>query len=341
MIGNRGSLLAASGSGTTFGEKFPDPAVLPTGIPTGVAFSPTGDAVVVTHATSPFITAYRWSSSGFGAKYANPTVLSANAFAVDFTPSGSHVIISSGSTLVAYEWSSTTGFGTRQQTASFGSNVLTVRVSPSGEHIAINSANLLTLVPWTGTAFGGSYVTPASGDYGTSLRVVDFSPDGSFVGAVGVGGGIAVYPFFSGVLGSPYRASTGNVYGLDFNNAGSYLVWGGENGRALEIAAWSSSGFGAAVTTPSPSSFPGSPLSVCFSPLNSLLAVGLTSNTSPLYVYRWLGNALGSRFADPLTLPVGRVNGGRTMAFSPSGDALFVTHNSAPYVTAYKIFVDP
>ena len=31
--------------------------------------------IAVSHVNSPYITAYSWSSSGFGAKFANPTTL--------------------------------------------------------------------------------------------------------------------------------------------------------------------------------------------------------------------------------------------------------------------------
>jgi hypothetical protein len=32
-------------------------------------------AIAIGHATTPFITAYPWSGSGFGTKYANPSTL--------------------------------------------------------------------------------------------------------------------------------------------------------------------------------------------------------------------------------------------------------------------------
>ena len=42
--------------------------------------------IAVAHSTSPFITAYPWSSSGFGTKFTNPTTLPAsNGYGVAFT----------------------------------------------------------------------------------------------------------------------------------------------------------------------------------------------------------------------------------------------------------------
>jgi hypothetical protein len=50
---------------------------LPTGTGWGVNFSPSGEAIAVAHGTTPFVTAYPWSS-GFGTKYANPATLPSN-----------------------------------------------------------------------------------------------------------------------------------------------------------------------------------------------------------------------------------------------------------------------
>jgi hypothetical protein len=41
----------------------------------GAAFSPSDDAIAVAHFSSPFVTAYPWSTSGFGTKYSNPATL--------------------------------------------------------------------------------------------------------------------------------------------------------------------------------------------------------------------------------------------------------------------------
>jgi hypothetical protein len=48
---------------------------LPTGLGASVAFSPNNDAIAVAHLTTPFVSTYPWSGSGFGTKYSNPTTL--------------------------------------------------------------------------------------------------------------------------------------------------------------------------------------------------------------------------------------------------------------------------
>lgn len=58
-----------------FGSKFSNPASLPTGAGLDIDWTPTSDAVVIGHATSPFVSGYPFSGSGFGTKYANPSTL--------------------------------------------------------------------------------------------------------------------------------------------------------------------------------------------------------------------------------------------------------------------------
>jgi hypothetical protein len=64
---------------------------------------------------TPFITAYPWSGSGFGTKFANPATLPAS-FGMDtaFSPSGDAIAVAHhGSPFVtAYPWSGS-GFGTK------------------------------------------------------------------------------------------------------------------------------------------------------------------------------------------------------------------------------------
>ena len=45
-----------------------------------LAFSPSGADLAVAHATTPFVSVYPWTQgTGFGAKYANPATLPADA----------------------------------------------------------------------------------------------------------------------------------------------------------------------------------------------------------------------------------------------------------------------
>ena len=87
--------------------KFSDPGTTPTGQGNGVAFSPDGGAIAVAHNTSPYVTAYPWSS-GFGTKVTNPgTLPTGNGNAVAFAPNGNSIAVAHATTpfVSAYPWS--------------------------------------------------------------------------------------------------------------------------------------------------------------------------------------------------------------------------------------------
>ena len=72
--------------------------------------------IAVAHDTTPFVTAYPWSSTtGFGTKFANPTTLpTGTGNGVAFTSAGNAIAVAhDGSPFVsAYPWSGS-GFGTK------------------------------------------------------------------------------------------------------------------------------------------------------------------------------------------------------------------------------------
>lgn len=69
---------STTGHQAVFGSKFGNPATNITGgAATGIAWTSDGATIAASYGTSPYINAYPWSSSGFGAKYANPATLPA------------------------------------------------------------------------------------------------------------------------------------------------------------------------------------------------------------------------------------------------------------------------
>jgi hypothetical protein len=70
----------------------------------------------VAHVSSPYISAYPWSGSGFGTKYTDPATLpTGNGLGVAFSPDGTALAVSHQSSpyVTAYPWSGATGFGTK------------------------------------------------------------------------------------------------------------------------------------------------------------------------------------------------------------------------------------
>lgn len=85
------------------------------GTGTGVAFSPSNNAIAVSGSVTPFIMAYPWSTAGFGTKFADPGTLPPNGTTyVTFDSTGSAIAVSHNTNpeVAVYPWSSS-GFGTK------------------------------------------------------------------------------------------------------------------------------------------------------------------------------------------------------------------------------------
>ena len=81
----------------------------------GVDVGQFNQQIAIAHTTTPFVSAYPWSGSGFGTKFANPGTLPAsNGRGVAFSPAGTEIAIAHDATpfVSAYPWSGS-GFGTK------------------------------------------------------------------------------------------------------------------------------------------------------------------------------------------------------------------------------------
>jgi hypothetical protein len=146
-------------SGSGFGTKYANPSTLPNGGTSpsggGVAFSPSGDALAAAHDSTPYITVYPWSPSGFGTKYSNPATLPTGiGTGVAFSPAGNAIAVAHGTSpfISAYPWS-TSGFGTKYSNPATlpTGNSNSVAFSPSGNAIAVghDTSPYITVYPWS------------------------------------------------------------------------------------------------------------------------------------------------------------------------------------------------
>lgn len=161
-----------------------------------VVFSPSGAAIVVADAFTPFIHAYRWSpSTGFGAKYSNPVTLPArvdgriSGQGLAFSPSGDAIAIcdESPARVSVYAWTDSTGFGTRYSnpstlpTATFSNDVA---FSNAGNAIvyALSSAPYIQAYQWSSaTGFGSKFPNPTVA-YSSGITGLTFTPsDGAII----------------------------------------------------------------------------------------------------------------------------------------------------------------
>jgi hypothetical protein len=283
-------------SGNGFGAKYANPATLPTGIGYGVAFAPDGNAIAVSHATSPRVTAYPWSAAGFGTKYTNPATLPAGeGLAVAFSPASDAIAVSHSNSpyITVYPWSSSTGFGTKYADPATlpNNNSYSVSFSPAGDAIAVGSVltPFIQAYPWSASGFGTKYTNPAT-----------LPPSG--------GNSIA------------------------FNPSGTAIAVAHSNSPFITAYPWSASGFGTKYANPATLP-PNSGFGVAFSPTGDAIAVACGGTSPYVAAYPWSASGFGVKYADPSSVASGSGTG---VAFSPAGDAIAISHYAGFNVIAYQ-----
>jgi WD40 repeat protein len=171
-------------------------------------FSPDGNDIAIAFSSSPYISAYKWSS-GIDTKYSDPSLYpSSYGRFVTFSPDGNYIAIShDGSPAVhVYPWSSSTGFGTKytNPSSSIAGDGNEVAFSPDGNYIAIANGNYPypRVFGWSSSGFGTSVTF--SGSLPSYTRGISFSPNGNFIAIAHAGSPyVSVYPWSSG-FGTKY-----------------------------------------------------------------------------------------------------------------------------------------
>jgi hypothetical protein len=216
--------------------------------------------IAIAHTTTPFITAYPWSGSGFGTKLNNPTTLpTGNGQGVAFSPDGTNIAVAHDTSpfITAYPWS-VSGFGTKYTdpaTLPTGTGN-GVAFSPSGNDIAVahNTTPFISAYPWSGSGFGTKYSNPATLPVGNGEGVA-FSPDGTNIAVShSITPFISAYPWSGSGFGTKYAdpatlpASTGN--GVAFSLDGANIAVAHTTTPFITAYPWSGSGFGAKYANP-------------------------------------------------------------------------------------------
>ena len=361
-----------------FGAKYTNPATLPGAPGNDLAFSPDGLALVagIGQTTNGYtsvggqLIAYKWSASGFGTKYADPSGipnLNGRTNAVAFSPSGSAIVIGSyGYTLDAWKWDNATGFGTKyaapdQSPITSAQNIV---FSPDGSVIMYNGIHAYK---WDDTlGFGTKYAQPAVGwpvSASQGPRRMAFSPDGSAVAVA-----LARLPYIAAWkwnnatgFGTKYAdpspvpaagSQSGFTYGYSvaFSPDNAAIVIGNRSTPYINAYRWTSaSGFGTKYANPATLPGNGSIDSIIqdvkFNSDGSALAC--TSQQSPgIHVYNWTSaSGFGTKYANPAVLPTittnpdGSTNPPHAVAWGTAGDSitgyLVVGNEAFPFIAAY------
>ena len=289
--------------------------------------------------SSPWINAYEWSTSGFGAKLADPsTSVAATAWGLEFHPDGYALAFGNSSGLQAYHWSAS-GFGakyTNPASASPGTGN-GVAFSPAGTEVivACSATPWQAAYPWTAVSgFGTKFSDPSSYGSSNNRGAPAFTPAGDYVALLnGSSPRVFVYAWSASGYGTKVSGAptiAGTTYGVAYSPAGTEIAFAHSNDPYISAFPWTGSAFGTQFSDPSTK-----PSSNCrgidFHPDGT--AVIVTSVSSPyVHAYPWSASGFGTKFTDPATLPVGD---GDDVKFSIDGSEVMVTHNSSPYITAY------
>jgi WD40 repeat protein len=172
------------------------------------------------------------------------------------------------------------------------------------------------------------------------LLSIDISPNSNYIAVAGVVTSIWVFPFSGSTFGSRFRRSTvnGSFTIVTFSPSGNLIL---SDFNGFEGAFFSDSGFVGGNIDVSRVRMSDVKFA-CFSPSGDALAVAydVSRGSSPIRLYRFTtGNSrVSNQFADPGIPPEGPIQKERrSIAFSPSGDAMAVIHSWPPYITVYKI----
>lgn len=299
--------------------------------------------VAVSHNTTPFVTAYPWTSgAGFGTKYSNPATLPAGTGrAIRYSPDSTTLVVAHDTTpfITAYPWTVGSGFGTKHTNPGTlpPGNGRSLCWNSSGSHIALGHdlARFVLAYEWS-AGFGARLRPGTSDDPDDTGLGVDFSHAGDEI-AIAFGNTPSVSvnvwePGFGNRYDDPATTFASGNFGVAFAPDDQAILvanLASSGGNGLKAYEWTPGvGFGTVYSDPS------SDVELCDEVAFSAdgVAVAGTSGNSPFVdAYPWdSGSGFGVKYSDPSTLPAGNCNG-VSFAF---GD-IVLAHNTTPFITAY------
>jgi hypothetical protein len=236
-----------------FGTKFSNPATLPPSRGNAVAFSPTANNLGVAQSTDS-ITAYPFSPSGFGTRYANPVPAVGSSQGASVDLNGTDLAFGNNFSGNIWVYPFTSGFGTRYANPASlpGNTVSGIKFRPGDIAMSVAGATpSLAVYPWsTGFGFGTRYANPASAPAGTIANGIDFTSSQIAI-AHNTSPRVTAYPFTTGFgtkYADPATLPSGN--GLAVRIRDNDIVVGTATTPFIAAYPFTASGFGTKYADP-------------------------------------------------------------------------------------------
>jgi len=273
--------------------------------------------------SSPYLSAYIWTSTGFSTKYPDPATLPTFICrGIDVNKGNTAVAVATDNDgICAYPFSTTTGFGAKYSGGG-GSLLTTVKFNNSNSVLfyTSNGTPYLGAYNWS-SGLGTKITNPATLPTGTAYFIAVHPTDS----AVGIGHAntpfITAYAFSGASFGTkfadPAVTPGGNTVGLTFDSTGTVIVGGRRNSPYIYAYAWSS-GFGTKFANPA-TLLTGNGQGVCFNNTDSVVAIAY-GVTPFVAAYAW-SSGFGAKYTDPATA-AGTVSAGAQVSFNKNGTAV-------------------
>lgn len=320
--------------------------------------NPIAMAAILTHNTSPYVTAYNWSyANGFGSKYSNPGTLPAGGGKNGLTYNRSRSAVAvgfAGSPWVnVYPWNRNSGWGSKYSDPNTLPDISTSNtngLSFSNDEKALcvaanNNSPYVWAYPWSNsTGWGAKFANPGTLPP-SDIRNCVFHPYSQHILLTGgTAPRAGIWNFNTGTgwgtkLTAPATLPASVANQAAWGPTGEYVAMALDSSPYLYAYPFTpSGGWGTKYTDPT-SALPSQYGAGCaFNSIGSVVFVSgnLSNATQPqISAFRFTkASGFGTKFANPSTITTS--NATNMISVAPDDSAFVMPLGGTPYIAAYK-----
>lgn len=289
--------------------------------------------------TSPYISAYPFSTSGFGTKFSNPaTALSTAGRGINFNRRGNYLAAGAnlgGANINVYPWS-TSGFGTAMGPYGPTTRSQSIMWSPDDNDVAVtngSSSPYFVVYPWSASGFGTKYADPSTLPSADGSMIAWSNNKTAVFLALRLSPYLQAYSWSNG-WGTRYTdpATVGTSSSFYYMPKYTDTRIFGDSGGTAHSFVWSdSTGFGTRSTLSISNLAQVNP-----SPSGNFIVTSLSASPySSAYPFT---TSFGTKYADPATLVTSASGTAGTprVTFSQTETMIAMSLSGSPYIAAYN-----